>query len=62
MIVMTWLEKKELVPISSTLSPAQPDDVVEYDEMWSFVHDKNNRQWLWIAINLAKRTPFVERR
>ena len=24
---------------------------LEYDEMWSFVHDKNNPQWLWTAIS-----------
>ena len=43
-------KKKELVPLSSTLSPAQHDDIIEYDEMWSFVHDKENKQWLWLAI------------
>ena len=48
--VLRWLEKKELLPLSSTLQPAQQDDVVEYDEMWSFVHDKSNKQWLWLAI------------
>jgi len=43
-------KKKELVPLSSTLSPAQYDDIIEYDEMWSFVHDKSNKQWLWLAV------------
>ena len=23
----------------------------ELDEMWSFVHDKTNQRWLWLAIN-----------
>ena len=36
--------------LSSTLSPAQHNDIVEYDEMWSFVHDKKNKQWLWLAV------------
>ena len=22
----------------------------KYDEMWSFVHDKSNKQWLWLAV------------
>ena len=48
--VLRWLKKKELVPLSSTLSPARSDDIIEYDELWSFVHDKKNKQWLWLAI------------
>ena len=43
-------KKKELVPLSSTLSPARYDDIIEYDEMWSFVHDKRNKKWLWLAV------------
>lgn len=43
-------EKKESVPLSSTLSPCQPNDIIEYDEMWSFVQCKENKQWLWLAI------------
>ena len=38
------------MPLSYTLSPAQEDDIIEYDEMWSFVHDKINKQWLWLAV------------
>lgn len=43
-------KKKGLITLSLTLSPAQEDDVIEYDEMWSFVHDKRNKQWLWLAV------------
>ena len=50
-------KKKTLVPLSSTLSPAQYDDILEYDEMWSFVHDKKNKQWLWLAV--VRRTGQV---
>ena len=39
-----------LVQLASTLPPVQADDIVEYDEMWTFVHDKMNKQWLWLAI------------
>jgi len=38
------------VPLSSTLSPVQYNDIIEYDEMWSFVHNKRNKQWLWLAV------------
>ena len=43
-------KKKILVPLISTLPSIQDNDIVEYDELWSFVHDKNNKQWLWLAV------------
>lgn len=30
--------------------PAKPDDVLELDEMWSFVFKKLEKRWLWTAI------------
>ena len=30
--------------------PAQADDVLEADEMWSFVRQKANKRWLWTVI------------
>jgi len=30
--------------------PAQADDVLEADEMWSFVCQKANKRWLWTVI------------
>ena len=50
-------KKKVLLPLSSTLPSAQEDDVVEYDELWSFVHDKRNKQWLWTAV--LRRTSHI---
>jgi insertion element IS1 protein InsB len=41
--------------------PAQPGEVVlsrlevEADEMWSFVHKKANKQWIWIAMDAKMR-------
>ena len=40
--------------LESTLLPAQPDDVLELDEVWTFVGDKHNRVWVWLA--LCRRT------
>jgi len=40
-----------------TLPEVKEDDVVEYDEMWSFVHDKKNKQWLWLAV--LRRTGHI---
>jgi IS1 family transposase len=43
--------------IEKTLLPAQADDVLELDEMWSFVFKKINKRWLWVAI--CRRTRQV---
>ena len=37
--------------------PAEPDDQLELDEMWSFVLKKVDKRWLWIA--LCRRTRQV---
>ena len=26
---------------------------IQCDEMWSFVGDKNNKQWIWLALDVA---------
>ena len=36
------------------ISPATPDDVLELDEMWSFVRKKDQARWLWTA--MCRRT------
>ena len=35
--------------MSDTLLPAQAGDVLELDELWSFVGSKANARWVWIA-------------
>ena len=44
-----------LSPTEATLLPAQPDDVLENDELWSFVGSK---QWgeVWLWASLCRRT------
>ena len=37
-----------------TLLPSQAGDVLELDELWSFVGGKDNALWLWVA--LCRRT------
>lgn len=37
--------------------PAEAEDVLELDELWSFVGMKSNKQWVWIA--LCRRTRQV---
>jgi len=40
--------------IESTLLPAIQNEILELDELWSFVHKAQNKRWLWIA--LCRRT------
>ncbi len=35
--------------IAETLLPAEPEDVLELDEVWSFVYRRSNKRWLWTA-------------
>ena len=50
--VSRWLRDwmAQLPPVEANLAPAQPDDVLELDECWSFVGSKKNKRWVWIAI------------
>ena len=43
--------------LSETLLPAQSDDVLELDELWSFVGRKQNA--VWIGVALCRRTRQV---
>ncbi|MEO7839058.1 MAG: IS1 family transposase, partial [Anaerolineales bacterium] len=45
---------KSLPKLKDTLLPAQSDDVLEYDEAWSFVLKKINKRWLWTV--MCRRT------
>ena len=47
--VTLWVREhvQTLPPIRTTLLPAEPDDVLEFDECWCFVLKKVNKRWLW---------------
>jgi IS1 family transposase/transposase-like protein len=51
-----WLKDKgaTLPDLLQTLEDVQPDDVLELDELCSFVMKKHNKRWVWIA--LCRRT------
>jgi len=36
-------------------SPPHPEDVLELDELWSFVQSKRFQVWIWVAINRRTR-------
>ena len=54
-----WIREKaaKLPAMETTLLAAEPDDLLELDELWSFVRTKRNQRWLWIA--LCRRTRQV---
>jgi len=43
--------------LEQTLETAQVDEVLELDELWSFVYRRQNKKWVWIA--LCRRTRQV---
>lgn len=47
-----WIEKKveRLPPQREQLLPRAANDVLELDEVWSFVGSKANPSWLWTAL------------
>ena len=52
------LEQADALPdLADTLEPVQANDVLELDELWSFVFRKSDKQWVWIA--LCRRTRQV---
>ncbi len=54
--VARWIEQwaTRLPPLETTLVAAQVDDVLELDELWSFVLKKEHKRWVWVA--LCRRT------
>jgi insertion element IS1 protein InsB len=53
---LNWIKKKaqNLPDVAQTLLPAESGDILELDELWSFVLKKANKSWIWIA--LCRRT------
>ena len=47
----------KLRPFFQSLAPAKANDIVEFDELWSFVFSKAYRVWVWIA--LCRRTKQI---
>ena len=48
---------RSLPALRHALMPAQADDVLERDELYSFVQTKKQKRWLWVA--LCRRTRQV---
>ena len=54
--VADWMQAwgDHLPPLETTLAETRWDDVLELDELWSFVFKKANQRWIWVA--LCRRT------
>jgi len=57
--ISRWLVKwmDAVPPLETSLLPAELGDVLELDELWSFVGSKQQPRWLWLA--LCRRTRQV---
>jgi len=57
--VLRWIKApvQQLPLLVETLLPVQVGDVLELDELWSFVGNKTHKRWLWLA--LCRRTRQV---
>ena len=57
--LLRWIKAalEKLPSLVQTLTKARCDDVLELDELWSFVLKKSNKRWIWIA--LCRRTRQV---
>jgi insertion element IS1 protein InsB len=47
----------DLPAVESTLLEAKAEDILEMDELWSYVAKRTNKVWLWVAI--CRRTKQI---
>lgn len=56
-----WLQQYvnkyyEEIPRKAEVIPKEPGKlIVQMDELWSFVGNKGNKQWVWLAIDTKTR-------
>src|SRR5258707_8818465 len=57
--VLKWLadQVEQLPSLVESLLPKQAGDILELDELWAFVYQRDNERWLWTA--LCRRTPQI---
>ena len=49
-------KKAQTIPtLKETLLPVESEDILEADEMWSFVAEKAQKRWLWTVMNRRTR-------
>jgi len=51
-----WLQKYETIPQQIEIKDKPRDRLtIKYNEMWSFVTHKGNKQWIWLAMDGGSR-------
>jgi IS1 family transposase len=48
--IVRWLRKKVLRPIGATILPTASRPEIEIDEQWSYVGNKGDVVWHWVAV------------
>ncbi len=50
--VLKWLadQVEQLPSLVESLLPKQAGDILELDELWAFVYQRDNERWLWTAV------------
>lgn len=47
--------QKALLPIGQTVAPLRERPILELDELWSFVGNKKQKVWVWLALERQTR-------
>ena len=55
MTVASLLAPKELPALAETICPLRERPILEIDELWSFVDNKGQEIWIWIALERQSR-------
>jgi len=53
--IIRWLRKKVLRPIGETLMPTLKRPEIEIDEQWSYVGNKQQVVWHWVAVERSSK-------
>ena len=54
-LLVVKLTTQRLPNFRDSVQKAHKQDVIEFDEVWSYVHDKQQERWLWTAISRRTR-------
>jgi insertion element IS1 protein InsB len=54
LLIVQWTVQ-QLPPVRKSVQLAHKEDIIEFDEIWSYVHDKQQERWLWTAISRRTR-------
>jgi len=54
-LLVVKLTAQRLPAFRDSVQVAHKKDIIEFDEVWSYVHDKQQQRWLWTAISRRTR-------